>query len=265
MTWSCLWPELSERTIITEQRTALQSHEIRVIKIGRKAILELIWEILREICYVKFRLPKEINDVKQICIDWSFNAEQCELFLFAHSSAYALDKESTISYINNKISVKAIESLLTNHSGNKYYYSIHDAYLLIPHHNSKTYRRALVSIIKDLHHVLRRGIIPLRDNEIRVIRLSKKALQELVWEHFMEIGNKIMDLPEDDSSAIFSMHVEGNLETLTLYAIKLSEVSGEVFEKVDTYCDRNINLTTDSLMNKPANGSVYLSIVFPES
>lgn len=47
----------NERETPMKQRKALQPHEIRVIKIDRKAILELTWEILSEISYEKFRFP----------------------------------------------------------------------------------------------------------------------------------------------------------------------------------------------------------------
>lgn len=81
----------------------------------------------------------------------------------------------------------------------------------------------------------------------------------------MQTGDEIMEIPEEDSaSVIFHMHVEGKLEKLTLYAMRLMEASDPVFEKVNTYSDQNIRVTTDSLSQKPAKERCYISVLLSE-
>lgn len=116
--------------------------------------------------------------------------------------------------------------------------------------------------------ILSGRVRPLRKREIRVIRLSKKAIQELLWEHFMEVGDALMELPEESDDVIFHMHVAGELEELTLYVVNLNEVlhakevPDRVFEKIREYCDRNIGFTTDSLVKKPEKSPCYVSVTF---
>lgn len=245
------------------QRKSLQPHEIRVIKIDRKAILNLSWEILSQISYKKFRLPQDENSTKRIRIGRYFDEEQCEIILLAHSAADEINQEAVIRYIQNA-PVEAIDSLLLNTIGNDYYRSIQDSSFVVDRPNAtraKFCGCGLSNAWGKLCAMLNGSVRPLRKHEIRVIRLSKAAIQELLWEHFIKIGDNVMDiLEEDSSSVIFGMHTAGNLEALTLYAINLNEASDDAFEEVNAYCDQNIGFTTDSLSQKPANGQHYVSV-----
>lgn len=244
------------------QRKTLQPHEIRVIKIERKAILDLTWEILSKIGYEKFRLPSGENSMQRIRMDWCFCPEQCEIILLAHSSAYALNKEAAITYIKN-LPIEAIESLFVNENGKDCYHSIQNASLLTVRPNAARAKMCGWGLGDAWEKLRAMGSVrPLKKQEIRVIRLSRQAIQELVWEHFMQTGDEIMEIPEEDSaSVIFHMHVEEKLEKLTLYAISLMEASDPVFEKVNTYCDQNICVTTNSLSQKSAKERCYVSVL----
>lgn len=242
-----------------KQRKALQPHEIRVIKIDRKAILELIWEILSEICYEKFRLPRNIYS-KKIRIDWVFDEKQCEIILMAHSRAYTIELETVITDIN-KLSLDAIDSLLLKPDGKEYYHSIRETSFVSGHSTTK---RVLGKLLDFLHIRIR----PLRKHELRVIRLSQQAIHELLWEHFMKTGDEAMDIPEeeiDDIRTIYHMHIEGNLEELTLYVMNFNEASDKAFLENQEYCDQKIHFTTDSYSKKPAKGRNYVSVILSKS
>ena len=241
-----------------------QHREIRVIKIGRKAILNLTWEILSQIIYEKFRLPHGGNIMKRICIDWYFDEEPCEITLLAHSAADVINQEAVIRYIQNT-SVEVLDSVLLSTDGKDCYRSISSSSFVTKcpiAAPTKNGRWAPCNLCGTLCAILRGRIRLLRKHEIRVIRLSKKAIQELLWEHFMAIGDDVMEILEEDSaSVIFGMHAVGKLEELTLYAINLNEVSDAVFDEVNAYCDQNIGFTTDSLSANPEDGPLYVSVI----
>lgn len=251
------------------QRKALKPHEIRVIKIDRKAILELIWEILSEISYEKFRLPHNIYYSKKICIDWFFDEKQCEIILSAHSRAYEVNTEAVITCIKN-LSLEAIDSLLLNPNGKEYYHTIHDTSFVTGHSTSIRMKEEGVkgNVLGMLFDNLGIRIRPLRKHEIRLIRLSQQAIHELLWEHFMKTGDEVMDIPEeeiDDIRTIYHMYIKGKLEELTLYVMNFNEASDKAFIENQAYCDQNIHFTTDSYSKKPINGRNYVSVMLSKS
>lgn len=251
------------------QRKALQPHEIRVIKIGREAILELIWEILSKISYEKFRLPHNIFYSKKICIEWFFDEMQCEIFLLAHSRAYEVNTEAVITFVKN-LSSEAIESLLSNPNGKEYYHSIVDASFVTGRSTSisKNENSVQESASRMLFNKRWIRIRPLRKHEIRVIRLSQQAIHELLWEHFMKTGDEVMEIPKeeiDNIRTIYHMHIEGKMEELTLYVMNFNEASDKAFSENQEYCDHNIHFTTDSYSKKLTKGRNYVSVMLPKS
>lgn len=251
------------------QRKALQPHEIRVIKINRKAILELIGVILSKISYEKFRLPYNTYYSKRVCIDWFFDEDQCEIILLAHDHASKAITEAVITCVKS-LSIEAIESLLLNPNGKEYYHSIRDTSLITGHSTAIGMREDRVrgDALEMLFEKLGIRIRLLRKHEIRVIRLSQQAIHELLWEHFMETGDEVMDIPEegiDDMGTIYNMYIEGKLEELTLYVMNLNEASDKVFIECEEYCNQNIHFTTDSYTKKPTKGRNYLSVMLSKS
>lgn len=250
-------------------RKSLQPHEIRVIKIDRKAILELIWEILTEICYEKFRLPHNKYCRKKICIDWFFDEKQCEIILLAYSRACEVNTKAVIPYIID-MSLEPIESLLLNQKGKECYHSIQHTSFATDYSTSirmkeaNTQGNALGIILDSLGIQVRK----LRKHEIRVIRLSQQAINELLWEHFMKTGDEVMDIPEeeiDDIRTIYHMYIEGNLEELTLYVMNFNEASDKAFIENLEYCNQNIQYTTDSYSKKSTKERNYVSVSLPKS
>lgn len=238
-------------------------YEIRVIKIDRAAILNLIWEILAESCYEKFRLPRGGNSSRKICVDRFFDASKSEIILFAHGSTLTLSMEAAVARIG-KLPIEATESLLSNPRNSVYYHTILDPSFEISRPNAdmpKAHTCRLTVALEKLCTMRNSRVRPLEEHEIRVIRLSQQAIQELIWEYFMKNGDKVMDIPKKDSfSVIFHMHVEGNLEKLTLFAMNLNEASDPVFEEVEAYCNQKVGFTADLLSKAPEAGCHYVSV-----
>lgn len=248
-------------------RSALQPHEIRVIKIGRKAILELMWEILREISYEKFRLPHNKYYSRKVCIDWFFDESQCEILLLAYSRMSEVNTEAAIACVKSH-ALESIESLLLSPAGKEYFHSIPYTPFTGGHSTSISTKedRTQDNAWRRLLGSLRIRSRPLRKHEIRVIRLSQHAIYELLWEHFMKTGDEVMDIPEevDDIRTIYHMYITGRLEELTLYVMNLNEASDKAFAKNREYCNQNIHFTTDAYSRKPTNGQNYISIILSE-
>lgn len=247
------------------QREALQPREMRVIKINRNAILELLGEILTEISYEKFRLPHNKYCRNMVFIDWFFDEDQCEIILLAHSRAYKINTEAVITCIKN-LSLEAVESLLLKPNNKKYYHSIQDTSSGTDHSTSISIKKDSVTgnALGRLLGNLGIRIQPLRKHEIRVIRLSQQAINELLWEHFMKTGDEVMDIPEeeiDDIRTIYHMYIEGKLEELTLYVMNFNEASDKAFIENKEYCNQNINFTTDSYSKKSTKGRKYVSVM----
>lgn len=246
------------------QRTALQPHEIRVIKINRKTILELLGEIFKEISFEKFRLPQNKYYRKKICVEWFFDEKQCEITLLAYSRASGINSETIITLVN-PLSFEAIDSLLSKDGDEEYYYSL---YRNSFYDGNPTLIRQKENEMKSnrlgkLFDNVSIGVRPLKKCEIRVIRISQQAINELLWEHFMETGDEVMEISEEDGgiSTIYHMYTEGELEELTLYVMNLNEASDEVFIRNKAFCNQNIHFTTDSYFKKSTQDPKYVSAI----
>ena len=102
------------------------------------------------------------------------------------------------------------------------------------------------------------------DDEVRFIRLSQKAIYELLWEHFMETGDNVMDIPVDTDDVVYHMYTEGALQQLTLFVMNLNEVSDKAFADNRAYCDQNIPITTDLYSERCKKSRRYVSVVLPK-
>ncbi len=240
-----------------EQRKALQYHEIRVIKIDREAILNLIWEIFAKISGDKMHLPCNVYDGEKVCLDMYFDEQQCEIILSAYRKGHSLNKEAFIAYVNNS-AFQAVDSLFLKPKNKQYYHSIQDSYLFCDASNCK--RSALRIMLKKLGVRFR----SLGDDEVRFIRLSQKAIYELLWEHFMETGDNVMDIPVDTDDVVYHMYTEGALQQLTLFVMNLNEVSDKAFADNRAYCDQNIPITTDLYSERCKKSRRYVSVVLPK-
>lgn len=250
------------------QRKSLQPHEIRVLRLNKTTIMGIIKESLEEISYIRFRLPQDTDDV---CVDWMLDIEQHELFLYAYSTREDLNKNAVIEYIKN-YPMDSLESLLKIKKG-KYYYSIKDPSLFIAHPESGAKAKCVNRKGKGLRSIFaawREHIRPIRKHELRVIRLSIQGVKELVIEYFMEFGNSLFDLPDEDpeedvvNDFMYRIILTDNLEELMVYIVNVNEVSSSYLEKVDAYCDEHICFTSDVIPKELATRSYYTSMILPE-
>lgn len=246
------------------QRKALQPHEIRVVKIDRKAILELVWEILSEIIYGKFRLPHN-NRCNRACIDWVFDERQCEIILVAHNCEHNIDLDLLIQSIK-EFPIEAVESLLMNPNDEECYYSFQNVSFINGHSKlgNVEFKRAQNNKFRMLLDKLGIHIRLLTKREIRIIRLSRHAICELLWEHFLATGDEIMDIPEEENGdirTIYHMYTEGNLDVLTLYVMNINDASDKVLNQNKEYCDKNIHYTTMSYLERKTKEQKYVSVV----
>ena len=243
------------------QKKALSPHEIRVLKIDRNAIVELIQEILRDISYKKFRLPYKYEN-KKICVDCIFDEEKCEIIIVAYRSSNTC-KNDIVTYVK-ELQLEATESLLMNPNGGEYYCSVKETSFLNIHPNSINKKNEQKNMLDRMFDLLKIQARPLRNHEIRVIRLSTPAIKELLWEHFMKTGDDVMDIPKeeiDDISTIYSMNIIGKFDALILYVMNIDEASDISFAQNKKYCEENVRFTTDSYLKNTSGEQKYVSLI----
>lgn len=246
-----------------EVRKELLPYEIRVIKINKNAIIELLFDILNSANFGKLFFVDEKTDGKYMHIEPFFDWEQSEMLILMHNDNLLIDKE----YINN-LPIKTFDSLYTVCTDNI------DRFLdcdmspdtLLPIINNcngcaeankkESHKDSLLSVY----------VHPQHNHSAQGIRLSHTAIEELLWEYFMEYGNVLMALPENDGcnfSTIYHMCIGEMLETLTLYVMNLENAAFSVFEEIDAYCDQYIHCTAVSLTEKCGEKQHYVSFSLP--
>lgn len=243
---------------------SLQPNELRVVKLAKDAILNLSQEIIGEISRDKFNLPHSQYSIKRTAIDWYFDEERCQMILFAYSRADGLNREAVFAHIDT-LSGEAIDSLLVNDSNNEFYQSTTNILPVTDYRNAtnmRICRCGLDSIWKRISSIRKGKSRPLKKHEVRIIRLSQAAIKELLWEYFVETGDKAMNIPKEDKlDVIFHMSVDEKFEELMLYALNLNEFSQLDIEKVNAYCSQNIPPTANAYTKKPSQGWNYVSVM----
>lgn len=247
-----------------EQRKTLHHHEIRVIKINREAIIDLIRAIIVEVSGEIFQLPHIVNYMKKVQFDVHFDEQLCEVILSAYRKENTIKKDELIAYINST-TIQSIDSLFLNFNNDQYYCTTQDSSLF---HNSLN-KTQLNEVCK---HSIWRSMLKkfsirthsLGKFEVRFIRISKEAIHELLWEHFMKTGDKAMDIPVGSDDVIYHMYTEGALQQLTLYVMNLDEASDKAFAENRAYCDKNIPVTTDSYFEGCKKEQRYVSVILSE-
>lgn len=100
----------------------------------------------------------------------------------------------------------------------------------------------------------------LEENEIRVIKLSRAAIEEILWETFMEIGHDRLELETDSDDIIFSMATDETMSELVFYACDFSGEKVPDFSRIDKFIKQNVQITTDSVFTEPGTGKYYRTI-----
>ena len=210
-----------------EYKHALLSNEMRVVKIDKKVILDLIDATIHKNSLKLFQIPNNVSMVRDIVVDWYIDEECCEIVIYAYNSTFEVNRRTILAYTKDS-TVPVFDSIL-----------------------SKTQ-------VEECSHS--------SFHELWLIRASKQAIHEIIWEYFMEIGDEIMDIPEEKSlDVIYHMYVEEKLEDLIFCVVNLQEYSHIDWEKVDTYCMEKVPITTDSLIDYSTNMQYYVKLILPIS
>ena len=90
----------------------------------------------------------------------------------------------------------------------------------------------------------------LKENEIRVIKISKIAIKELINEYLMQIGDSIMDIPKNDDASALTIDISDDFNKLTIFAYNVEDyirigfdTAGKVFSNISN----GDEITTDTL------------------
>ena len=88
----------------------------------------------------------------------------------------------------------------------------------------------------------------MNNNEIRVVKISGSAIDELVWELLNKSGEQFLDLPEN-SETILHLNWDKEKDELVFYAVEFENPHPMNFEAIDKYISKHIGITADSLFN----------------
>lgn len=236
-------------------REPISLHEIRVIKIDKMAVFDIIENIFKEIRFELFKISPKANYHKKIAFDWSYDNIKNELILYAYNTI-GIRIENLVDEIK-KFSITTVDSLCINKKIT-FYQSIQSFTTELDRTHSEEKKNSdknHFSVRKIKNHVANHDM---KDNEIRIIRLSYKAVKELLWEYFMKFGNELMNIPEESGEdIIFHMFINNCLDDLTIYAVRIDEISEKIFEMIDVYCNQNVSFTTDLITKKDEYQQCY--------
>ena len=100
-------------------------------------------------------------------------------------------------------------------------------------------------------------------DEIRVIKLDRKAVSKILWETFMDVGADKLELPENEDDGIFRMTIDDDTGELVFYACNMNEDYIPDFDYIDEHIASNIDITTKSIYEIPESGKHYKTIFLP--
>lgn len=74
----------------------------------------------------------------------------------------------------------------------------------------------------------------LEKDEIRVMKLSREAITEMLWESFMEMYHDRLDIPNDDYH-VCHMTLNEDMSELTFYSCYSSSTQKPDFDAIDAF------------------------------
>jgi len=74
----------------------------------------------------------------------------------------------------------------------------------------------------------------LEKDEIRVMKLSREAIAEMLWESFMEMYHDRLDVPNDDHH-VCHMTLNEDMSELTFYSCYSSSTQKPDFDAIDAF------------------------------
>lgn len=96
-------------------------------------------------------------------------------------------------------------------------------------------------------------------NEIRAVKITGNAIDELLWELLNKTGEQFLDLPED-SETIFHLKWDKEKDELVFYAVEFENPRPVNFEAIDNYISKHIGITADSLYNPDTEPYVKITL-----
>lgn len=116
--------------------------------------------------------------------------------------------------------------------------------------------------MKNIHWGIRRrrASCP-AENELRVMKLSRSAVEELLWEALLKNGDRALDLvPRKDMA--FRMTADETMSELLFYAFRHTDDRAPDFKSMDAFVRENVGITTDSLFEK--HKKPYTTVFLPK-
>lgn len=101
-------------------------------------------------------------------------------------------------------------------------------------------------------------------NEVRVIKIPREAIEEILWEDLMENGDEWFDLKRNSDDIIFRMNFNETMSELVFYACDFPADSVPKFDQIDEYIENNVGFTANSMYNKYECGRFYQTISVPD-
>ncbi len=248
------------------QSYLLQPKELRAIRVEKQQILELLWHLLGKMELEKFQLPQNSSAREQITIEHRFMEERCEIILLAYHRVCVVDMEETMKYIY-ALPIEPLDSLLIHREDGKYFASIFLPVFGAPkeHFSNKTLPR-----VWDWRRLLGSRVVPLRKDEVRVIRLSRQALQELIWEYFVENGSCLFECADDDLTPelwdpTYSVQFSGKLDDVIVSLTRFENLLHGGTDRIDLYCRQRVPVTTKTLLLNQIVQPCYVTTSIPEN
>ena len=110
-----------------------------------------------------------------------------------------------------------------------------------------------------------RKVSKLGKNKLRVIKLPKQAIYEMLWEHFMDCHDEVLDLKPDSTDTICSMKLADDFSELVFYACDLPKKGAPDFDRFDRYIEKNVGFTANSLYTDGVSKKDrYQTVTVPE-
>lgn len=86
----------------------------------------------------------------------------------------------------------------------------------------------------------------LEKDEIRVMKLSREAIAEMLWESFMEMYHDRLDIPNDDYH-VCHMTLNEDMSELTFYSCYFSSTQRPDFDAIDAFLKTEAVGAADSI------------------
>lgn len=86
----------------------------------------------------------------------------------------------------------------------------------------------------------------LEKDEIRVMKLSREAIAEMLWESFMEVYHDRLDVPNDDHH-VCHMTLNEDMSELTFYSCYSSSTQKPDFDAIDAFLKTEAVGVADSI------------------